>query len=167
MSNKIVDENGNIVVVLEKILFKGKRSINWHDVENYAQKYKGVVFRCMGEDIIIDGRFPGEFCWSMDTKRLMGTLAKAKANSIQVVCEMIEVAANKRFQENLDEKHINDARNGWYRYTCRFAIPVLSENGMIERYNFFRTEMVVRKASDGKNYLYDFVNIKKETSKPL
>ena len=167
MSRIIADENGNSIVILEEILFKGKRSINWHDVENYAKKYRGLVLKCMDEDIIIDARFPDEFCWSIDTKRLMGTLAKAKANSIALVCEMVETATNKRFQVNYDEKHSNDARNGWNRYTCRFAIPVLSEKGIVERYNFFRVEMVVRKASDGNNYLYDFINIKKETSKPL
>ena len=37
----------------------------------------------------------------------------------------------------------------------------------IERFNVFRIEMLVRHASDGNLYLYDMVNIKKETSTPL
>ena len=40
------------------------------------------------------------------------------------------------------------------------------ENGQVERYNLFRIEMLVRCASNGLKYLYDFINIKKETSKP-
>ena len=80
---------------------------------------------------------------------------------------MIQNAGNMRYQENLDEKHKSNAKYGWYRYTCRFMLPVYKEDGSIERYNCFRIEMVVRHASDNKKYLYDFVNIKKETSKPL
>lgn len=34
----------------------------------------------------------------------------------------------------------------------------------MERYNVFNVIMVVRHAQDGKLYLYDLVNIKKETS---
>ena len=98
---------------------------------------------------------------------MKGTLAKAKANAIQSIKELAEYASNKRFQENFEEKHSRDAGHGWERYTCRFALPVYTEQGEIERYNYFRIEMLVRCASNGKKYLYDFVNIKKETSKPL
>lgn len=38
---------------------------------------------------------------------------------------------------------------------------------IIERYNIFSTQMLVRCDADGKLYLYDFVRTKKETSKPL
>ena len=53
---------------------------------------------------------------------------------------------------------------GWYRYESRFALPVFSESGEIIRYNVFDVIMVVRHAKDGKMYLYDIMNIKKETS---
>ena len=35
------------------------------------------------------------------------------------------------------------------------------------RYNIYRIEMLIRHASDGNLYLYDMVNIKKETGTPL
>ena len=34
----------------------------------------------------------------------------------------------------------------------------------MERYNVFNVIMVIRHAKDGKMYLYDIMNIKKETS---
>ena len=49
-------------------------------------------------------------------------------------------------------------------YVTRVALPVYEENGAIERYNVFRAILLVRHAEDGKMYLYDIMNIKKETS---
>ena len=41
---------------------------------------------------------------------------------------------------------------------------MFNEVGEIERYNVFNAIMVIRHAKDGKMYLYDIMNIKKETS---
>ena len=79
---------------------------------------------------------------------------------------MIEIAAGKKFTENYKEKHTIDAMYGWYRYESRFALPVFNEVGEIERYNVFNVIMVIRHAKDGKMYLYDIMNIKKETRYP-
>jgi len=38
---------------------------------------------------------------------------------------------------------------------------------MTDRWRNFRAVLLVRHAQDGKLYLYDLVNIKKETGKPL
>ena len=76
---------------------------------------------------------------------------------------MIEIATNKAHKENFKEKHKRDAKYGWYRYDSRFALPVFDEEGEIKYYNVFKVIMVVRHAEDGKMYLYDIMNIKKET----
>ena len=47
----------------------------------------------------------------------------------------------------------------------RFALPVYDENGEVERYNVFSARLLIRHASSGKMYLYDVLEIKKETSK--
>ncbi len=67
--------------------------------------------------------------------------------------------------ENRKEKHSKDAKHGWYRYESRFALPVYDDNGKVERYNIFRALMLMRHAKDRKVYLYDIMEIKKETSK--
>jgi hypothetical protein len=36
-----------------------------------------------------------------------------------------------------------------------------------ERFNTFKAVLLIRHANDDKLYLYDLVNIKKETGKPL
>jgi hypothetical protein len=69
--------------------------------------------------------------------------------------------------KNNDKKHNWNAKNGWYRYDSRFALPVYDESGEIERYNIFHASMIIRHANDGKKYLYDVIDIKKETSTPL
>lgn len=68
------------------------------------------------------------------------------------------------FTENSKAKHQKDAMYGWYKYESRFALPVFGSDGEIERYNVFHAAMIFRHAQDGKKYLYDIMNIKKETS---
>ena len=41
-------------------------------------------------------------------------------------------------------------------------MPVYDDDGELIRYNIFRIEMLIRHAADGKMYLYDLVNVKKE-----
>ena len=77
---------------------------------------------------------------------------------------VIEDIDGKKFTENYKVKHNVDAMYGWYRYSSRFALPVFGEDGEITRYNVFNVVMVIRHARDGKKYLYDIINIKKETS---
>ena len=60
-----------------------------------------------------------------------------------------------------------DARYGWYRFDSRFAMAVYNNQGEIEQYNFFKARMIIRYDADGKKYLYDVINIKKEPSTPL
>lgn len=161
--------NGRKVVMINNIRFKGKRKIDWSDVENYLKKYIGKFYTINDtQDIIYIGKdFPDEFSSSKDTARLKGALAKAKANAVQAVHELIEIAENKRYKENLSVKHKSNAKYGWYRYDSRFALPVYDDNGTLKKYNIFCAEILIRHADDKRMYLYDLVNIKKETSTPL
>ncbi len=164
----IQDTDENKIVVIHDIHFKGKRHICWEDVEKYLKQYIGEFYE-MAEslDIVhIGNEFADEFRGSKDTVRLKGTLAKAKANAASGVPELIEIASNKRFKVNLNDKHKNNAKYGWFRYDSRFALPVYDDNGEVERYNIFHVEMLIRHDADGKLYLYDIVNIKKEPSNP-
>ena len=126
--NVISDLEGNEIIIINDIRFKGKRRSDWEN----------------------------------------GTNAKAKANATQGIPMLIQCATNRRWQENYKSKHNVDAKFGWYRFTTRFALPVYNSNsGELERWNIFRIEMLIRHAADGNLYLYDMVNIKKETSTPL
>ena len=164
----IYDIKQNPIVVISDIRFIGKRNIDWKEVEKYIKEYVGEVYEILetSDKIFIGPDFPSELKGSNDTKRLYGTNAKAKANATQELPMLIRNANNKRWQENYKGKHKTDAMFGWYRFTSRFAIPVYLENNELERFNIFRIEMLIRHASDGNLYLYDMVNIKKETSTP-
>ncbi len=39
--------------------------------------------------------------------------------------EMLLLAENGEWRENVKDKHKKDAKNGWYRYSTQFALPVL------------------------------------------
>ncbi len=158
--------DGNKVVFIHDIRFKGKRSVDWSDVEEYLKQYVGEVY-CVEETkdlIYIGAELPDEYTHSKYTKTLKGANAKAKANAAQGIPELIEIASNKSHTENEKKKHSRNAKYGWFRFDARFALPVFSENGEIERYNVFHALMIVRHDRDGKMYLYDIMNIKKETS---
>ena len=127
--------------------------------------YYGIVETA--EKIYIGTDFPDEFCHSKDTKVLKGANAKAKANAAQAVGELIQIASNKVFAEDYQKKHKNRAKRGWYRYDSRFALPVYTEDGILERYNIFSVRLLIRNDKDGRMYLYDILRTKKETGKPL
>ena len=110
--NVVEDLDGNKIVFIHDIRFKGKRSVEWDDVEAYLRQFVGEMYY---------------------TKILKGANAKAKANAAQGLPEMIEIAKEKKFKQNFKEKHDKDAK-------------------------------YVRHAFDDKLYLYDIMNIKKETS---
>ena len=168
--NIVKDLDGNKIVFIHDILFKGKRSLDWTEVEIYLKQFMGKVY-CIDETndlIYIGADFPDEYAHSNYSKLLKGMNAKAKANASQGLPELIEIATQKGYKKNYKEKHNKDAKYGWYRYESRFALPVYEANGEeIEYYNVFHVVMIVRHAKDGKMYLYDIMNIKKETSTPF
>ena len=94
--------------MINDIAFKGKRSVEWSDVEKYLRQYVGDFYQIAEtEDIIYIGTdLPDEYSGSNYTKHIKGTIAKAKANAAQ-------------------------AKNGWYRYDTRFALPVYDEIGEV------------------------------------
>ena len=160
----IKDVNGNNIVMINDIIFKGRQAINWEDVENYLMRYVGDFYTIADnkEIVFIGTDLPDEYTHSEYTNILKGANAKAKANAATGIPEMIEIAVGKHFRENHEDKHKRDAKNGWYRYDSRFALPVYDDKGELERYNVFHASMLVRHSNDGKLYLYDVIDIKKK-----
>ena len=163
----ITDADGNRIVIINDILFKGKRSINWSDVEEYLKSFVGDFYTIEESmDVIYLGsELPSEYAGSIYTKTLKGTIAKAKANAAQGIPELIHTASKASFTPNRKRKHQRNAKNGWYKYEARFALPVYNNEGELERYNVFKAGLLIRHAANGKKYLYDVIEIKKETSR--
>ena len=165
----IQDIDGNNIVVIHDIRFKGKRSVKWKEVREYLKEFVGDVYRIAstGDVIYIGSDLPNEYSGSKYTHRIKGTNAKAKANAAQGIPEMIEIAIDKHYRENKEDKHWRNAKYGWYRYDTRFALPVYREDDEIERYNVFHASLIVRHSEDNKLYLYDILDIKKEMGNPI
>ena len=164
--NIIKDLNGNKIVLINDIIFKGKRSVDWDDVKEYLKRYVGEFYKIAEtNDVVYIGKdLPDEYTGSRYTYKLMGAQAKAKANATQGIPELLEIATGKNFRETVGDKHKKDAKFGWYRYDSRFALPVYDEQGEAERYNVFHASILIRHDKNGKLYLYDILDIKKEMS---
>lgn len=162
------DVDGRSVVVIHDIRFKGKRSVDWKDVKEYLKQYVGDVYTIVDtNDIVYIGSdLPSEYAGSEYTRSLKGAVAKAKANAVQGIPELLSAATGMSYVENRKKKHIIDGAFGWYRYDARFALPVYDNKGEVERYNIFHAHLIIRHDLNGKKFLYDAVNIKKETSNP-
>lgn len=151
----IKDENGKKIVVINDIRFKGKEKEEWGLIEEYLKEYVGNCVEIVesAEVVYIGSDFPDEFTHGKDKTILRGTNAKAKANASLVVEELIQIASNKAYAPDYSEKHGNKAKNGWYRYDTRLALPVYNNSCELERYNIFKLRMLVRRDSNGKAYL--------------
>lgn len=161
---KVFDIDGKKVVFIPDIIFRNRQNIEWEEVKEYLKKYIDKNYEVLetSDVVYIGSDFPDELKGSIDTNRLYGGNAKAKANATQEIPLLLAHATNKRWKDNLKEKHNIDAKCGWYRYTSRFALPIFDNRKEIIKYSIYRIEMLVRHASDGRLYLYDMVNVKKE-----
>lgn len=161
--------NGKKVVFIHDIIFKSKKYVEWKDVKEYLKQYIGEVYTVLStrEEIWVGTDFPNEFTGSKYTYTLKGANVKAKANAVQGIPQMIEIATGGTYRVNDEMKHSRNAKYGWYRYDSYFAIPVYDNDEEIDYYNVFHASLLIRHSEDGKKYLYDIIDIKKETSYPL
>lgn len=110
----IVGLNGEKIVLINDIRFKGKRRENWKKVENYLKEYVGNFYEIAetSEKIFISSGFPDEYSSSESRLTLKGAVAKAKANAAQGIPELIQIATNGEHSENIKKKHEKDAKYG-------------------------------------------------------
>ena len=163
------DTEGKDIVLINDTKFRRKRAIDWKEVRKYLKEFVGEAYEISstGDMIYIGTDLPNEYSGSRYTHTLKGTNAKAKANASQGIPELIEIANGKQYKPNHEQKHWRNAKYGWYKYDSRFALPVYDENGEIARYNVFHASLIIRYSEDKKLYLYDILNIKKETGNPI
>lgn len=163
------DSDGNKVVLIPEIIFKNRQNIDWNAVEKYLQKYIGdIITIAATEDVVYVGTdFPDEYKGSKYTRQLKGSNAKAKANAVQGIKAIVENAVNKKFQKNKRGKHFYNAGKGWYYYTTRFALPIYKNEERTKNYNIYSACLLVKHSENGRMYLYDLVDIKREASNPL
>lgn len=136
-------------------------------IAEYIGRHIGEVYTIVesGQRVYIGEDLPAEYTQSEYTKRLLqnspATL-KAKNRAPGAFGDMIEIASGRRW-EKTKHTHNKDAKYGMYRYNSRFAFAVNGGDGA-RNVRAYDVELLIRNASDGKKYLYDIVNIKKNTA---
>ena len=86
----IQDVDGNNIVIINDIRFKGKRSIDWKDVREYLKTYVGEFYMIAATNdlVYIGSDLPKEYSGSNYTNSLKGANAKAKANAATGIIEV-------------------------------------------------------------------------------
>ena len=162
----VKDARGNDIVRINNIIFRGKKNINWDAVEIYLKKYIGKMVKVDNDNIFIDSSFPDEYAHSIYTAGLKGGYAKTKANVGQGIIELLKIAKFKRKMNNKKIKHNKDAGKGWKYYNVKFELPIYNEKEKNITYNEYKATLAVKISLNGTLYLYDMLEIKKETSTP-
>ena len=114
------------------------------------------------QPVYIGRDLPGEYRSSKYTKTLRKSIRDVKMQAATNLDEMLLLAENGEWHENIKEKHKVDAKNGWYRYSTQFAVPVLDIKKSVDHYTVYSGTLLIRNDADGKSYLYDLLDIKKE-----
>lgn len=89
-------------------------------------------------------------------------LRKIKMQAATNLDEMLLLAENGEWRENVKPKHAKDAQNGWYRYDTEFAVPVLDAKKTVDHYTVYGGTLLIRNDADGKSYLYDLLDVEKK-----
>ena len=97
----IDDFNGRKIVFIHDIIFKKKKYVEWKDVKEYLKRYVGDVYKVLPaeEEIYIGADFPSEYTGSAHTYTLKGANVKAKANAVQGIPQMIEIATGGNYKK--------------------------------------------------------------------
>ena len=114
------------------------------------------------QPVYIGRDLPGEYRSSEYTKTLRKVIRDVKMQAATNLDEMLLLAENGEWHENIKEKHKVDAKNGWYRYSTQFAVPVLDIKKSVDHYTVYSGTLLIRNDADGNSYLYDLLDIKKE-----
>ena len=67
-ANIVRNKDGKNIVLLNDIVFRSRRTIDWDKVEEYLKEYIGSCYKILetSEEVYIGADFPDEFCHSKD-----------------------------------------------------------------------------------------------------
>lgn len=114
------------------------------------------------QPVYVGKDLPGEYKSSEYTKTMKPALRKIKMQAATNLDEMLLLAENGEWRENVKPKHSKDAQNGWYRYNTQFAVPILNAKKAIDHYTVYGGTLLIRNDADGKSYLYDLLDVEKK-----
>jgi DNA-binding helix-turn-helix protein len=163
------EADGKQVVWIDDNILKQNDGQPTHQfIANYIAEHIGEVYTILesGQKVYIGEELPKEYTQSKYTQTILRrnkSLLQAKNRAVSGMGEMIEIATNRRWEKTRHTQS-KDAKYGMYRYDTSFGFPVLDDKGNVVRANVYNAELIIRNASDGKKYLYDIIDIKKDTA---
>jgi len=170
------NKNEPVVVLKDNVFYDdagNKKQGKPHEViEEYIVNQVGKSFKIeeSGQWVFIGDDLPGEYTQSEYTRKFLlkhRNLLNVKNQSSQNFKEIIEIASDRKWSKNTKSKHNIDAKYGFYKYTSKVALPVKNISGDIIGSNIYDIELLIRNDADGKKYLYDIQNIRKNTNSAL
>ena len=114
------------------------------------------------QPVYVGKDLPGEYRSSEYSKKLRKAMREVKMQAATNLDEMLLLAENGEWRENVKPKHVKDAMNGWYRYDTEFAVPILDAKKTVDHYTVYGGTLLIRNDADGKSYLYDLLDIEKK-----
>jgi hypothetical protein len=134
---------------------KGK-SIN-NTIKEYLEKnineYANIIES--GQKVYLGKDLPGEYTYSKSTQNLSLPQKMAKGRAATELKEIISNVTNREYSNYKKEKHVKDAKYGFYKYDTKFSFEQNSKEQV------YTGTVLIRNDANGKKYLYDILNIKK------
>jgi len=171
MQFSLKNVNGKQVVWIEDSGLSNKQLMNHTAVAEYIARHIGEVYTIIesGQKVYIGEDLPGEYTHSKYTDSLRERspqLLKAKNKATSDLGLLIETATNRKWEKTKHDQN-KDAKYGMYRYSTSFAFPAKDRAGNVLNVHAYDAKLLIRNASDGKKYLYDIVDIKKNTASAI
>ena len=164
VQNQARTVNGKKVAWIKEniLLERGEQSVHTF-IEEYIKKHIGEVYTIFesGQKVYLGEDLPNEYTHSEYTNNIRNTAkGKAKNRAAADLGTMIEIATNRKWEKTKNTE-TKDAKYGFYKYDTKFAFPVFVGEKLTS-VKAYSASLLIRNASDGKKYLYDVINIKKD-----
>lgn len=157
--------NGKKVAWIKEniLLEKGEQSVHTF-IEEYIKNHVGEYYTIFesGQKVYLGEDLPYEYVHSKYSQKLNANKSKTKAKNRAAadLGAMIEIATNRKWEKTKNTE-TKDAKYGFYKYDTNFAFPVYVGEKLTS-VKAYSASLLIRNASDGKKYLYDVINIKKD-----
>ena len=155
----IYNEDGsfNRVKIDDNIFENNKgKSVN-NTIKEYLEKnineYANIIES--GQKVYLGKDLPGEYTYSKSAQNLSLPQKMAKGRAATGLKEIISNVTNREYSNYKKEKHVKDAKYGFYKYDTKFSFEQNSKEQV------YTGTVLIRNDANGKKYLYDILNIKK------
>lgn len=152
---------GRIVNIVKTLYGK----VDWTEVRDKLLKLVKIVVTIKENNakVKFDKKFIKEFSASKYTQSANRKVKNIKANLVDNIVELVENSGHISIEVNNKNKHKTDSGYRWEKYKCLFRFNSLDERGNNISI-LYSCCIVIRCPNFNEKYIYDIVDIKKETN---